>query len=111
MEPTNSVVQRARKVALATYADPDSVYSSNQDAMLASVDAAMRVLLDDLLAIRDIDPDMTPSDWEDFPEIAEHDWVRVEVEVERRAEAIDPTDDVYRQAYELLAGRASPNYA
>ena len=42
----------------------------------------------------------------DFPEIGEHDWERVEAEIDRLVKRLAPTLDEFEAAYEYLASRA-----
>lgn len=46
-------------------------------------------------------------EWEDFPEIGEHDWERVLDRVSDLADALDPPDAEYDTAYLLLQQRAT----
>lgn len=47
-----------------------------------------------------------PPEWEDYPDIGEHDWAEVEREVQRRVAQIEVQHEKYECAYRHLAGRA-----
>lgn len=44
-------------------------------------------------------------DWEDYPEIGEHDWTRIAARVDAELAAYFVGDDVYDAAYDFLKGR------
>lgn len=45
-------------------------------------------------------------EWEDYPEIGEHDWILVDEEIDRRRQRQDVTAEEFAAAYEYLEGRA-----
>lgn len=47
-----------------------------------------------------------PPEWEDYPDIGEHDWAEVEREIERRLAQLEPQGEKYGCAYRHLAARA-----
>lgn len=46
------------------------------------------------------------QDWEDFPEIGEHDWSDVTTRAFRIVEALQVSDDAFTEAYKYLSDRA-----
>lgn len=48
-----------------------------------------------------------PPEWGDYPEIGEHDWERVEAEVERIIDRLSGQAEKYESAYRFLASRAN----
>jgi hypothetical protein len=46
------------------------------------------------------------GDWEDYPEIGEHDWKLIEAQLEILAGKLRPQAAEYDSAYKLLADRA-----
>ena len=45
-------------------------------------------------------------EWEDYPDIGEHDWQQVLDRIEVMGCGLKPTDDDYAEAYALLESRA-----
>jgi hypothetical protein len=44
--------------------------------------------------------------WENYPEIGEHDWQAIQDVAIERTKELGPSDDVYHAAYDRLARRA-----
>lgn len=49
--------------------------------------------------------------WEQYPEVGEHDWSRVVVEVDRLAATLEVPDEEFKPAYALLSERAERDHA
>lgn len=49
---------------------------------------------------------VVPPEWEDYPEIGEHDWERVEAEIDRVVTMLAGQEEKFKAAYEFLSGRA-----
>lgn len=47
------------------------------------------------------------EEWENYPELGERDWQRVMDDALRRVGELDPSPDVYHNAYEHLSQRAT----
>jgi hypothetical protein len=66
---------------------------------MSEIDHAIKVVA------REIVSKVSP-DWEDYPEIGEHDWERIVAEVKKLTKATEPTLEEFTQAWVELSNRA-----
>lgn len=74
--------------------------------MSMPVEEAIRILANNLVASALTADVVHKTDWEDYPEVGEHDWAKVVERAEAVVAGIRPTPEALEVAYDVLAGRA-----